>query len=310
MILTALLLIGKVLLILFIIILLLFLLLLFFPVTYRISLKKKEKLEVSGKVDYLFSIFRIRYQYPEPGVPKIKILWFSFGGKQSQDTKTTAEGHSPKKPKKQKKRKNRSETIEQEISTDKKQKIIAASEQESTYDQQAEDVKQTENPFFFRKIIRFLKKLWKGFTSFLYTWKALCDKIEKIPVVLHEVQEFMQSDECKNFIAVSGKEIPFLWRHIRPRKVCGTLEFGFEDPADTGYVLALFSMIIYPGLGKGLAVQPDFQKEALEADLEIRGHFEVFFIAYVCLKIYFAGEFQKVRKLLFTELDKWREQLL
>ena len=55
------------------------LLVLFVPLTYRISGSKDEKgFRISGKVNWLLGLFRLRYGYPEPGELTAKILFFTL----------------------------------------------------------------------------------------------------------------------------------------------------------------------------------------------------------------------------------------
>ena len=67
------------------------------------------------------------------------------------------------------------------------------------------------------------------------------------------------------------KELKYLLRHTLPRKVEGTLTFGFEDPATTGQVLGILCVLAV-FTGNHLEVNGEFERSTLEGDLMLRGH--------------------------------------
>lgn len=80
------------------------------------------------------------------------------------------------------------------------------------------------------------------------------------------------------------KEIRYLLRHLTPRMVNGKLLIGFEDPATTGQVLGILSVLAVFG-GNHLEVEADFQQSVLEGNLKIKGHIRLCHIAKSALSL-------------------------
>ena len=90
---------------------------------------------------------------------------------------------------------------------------------------------------------------------------------------------------------------PYLFRllkHLRPRKIQGEMEFGFEDPSSTGRLLGLIS-VVYPVIPAKLEIIPDFQEKRFGCDISARGHF---IILYVIINIVKLMKIPEVKALL------------
>ena len=59
--------------------------------------------------------------------------------------------------------------------------------------------------------------------------------------------------------------------HYGPRVIEGKVYFGFEDPALTGQVLGILS-VVNVLLGGHLEAEADFEKAVLQGSLLIKGH--------------------------------------
>lgn len=68
------------------------------------------------------------------------------------------------------------------------------------------------------------------------------------------------------------KEVLYFPEKAAPKKVTGTVRFGFNDPALTGETLGILGMI-YGKLPKDLSIQPDFEQEILQGDVRMKGSF-------------------------------------
>ena len=65
-------------------------------------------------------------------------------------------------------------------------------------------------------------------------------------------------------------ELKRLLLRLRPQKIVGEIEFGFDDPAWTGQALAGIS-ILYPYFADCFQVIPDFEEKKLRGQIEIKG---------------------------------------
>ena len=120
------------------------------------------------------------------------------------------------------------------------------------------------------------------------------------------VLELLRSETFKNALHVILNEGKKLLDHILPRKIRGYVEFGMEDPASTGKILAALA-VVYPILPQQLEIRPDFEEQGLEADIQAKGH--IFLIVVVIRAIRIIKEkcvrdlIKQVRKLI----KQWKQ---
>lgn len=62
-----------------------------------------------------------------------------------------------------------------------------------------------------------------------------------------------------------------LLKHMAPRSLRGRLHFGTGDPALTGQLLGVLS-VLFAMWGKGTAVIPDFEQEVFEGEAAVKGY--------------------------------------
>ena len=62
-----------------------------------------------------------------------------------------------------------------------------------------------------------------------------------------------------------------LLKHMVPRSLRGRLHFGTGDPALTGQLLGVLS-VLFAMWGKGIAVIPDFEQEVFEGEVAVKGY--------------------------------------
>ena len=85
-----------------------------------------------------------------------------------------------------------------------------------------------------------------------------------------------------------------LLRAVRPRKVRGSLNYGSDDPASTGRILA-GAAVLYPWYGKSITIEPDFSGEVLAFELFLKGRIYLCVVAGILLQLYFN---RKVRRFI------------
>ncbi len=84
-------------------------------------------------------------------------------------------------------------------------------------------------------------------------------------------------------------------KHLKFKKLRGRLHFGFDDPATTGKVLGMAS-ILYPIYRGNLKLEPDFNGAAIDGELYIRGRIRLFNLLLPAAKVKFDKGFNKMLK--------------
>lgn len=128
------------------------------------------------------------------------------------------------------------------------------------------------------------KQTW--FEKIKCTIRKICDKIKSLWETKEKITEFLTDDVHVEAFKIVKTEIGILARHLRPRRIRGTVRFGFDDPYRTGQVLAGLS-ILYPFYGENVEIYPDFEQEILEGDLHIKGHIRMVHLMTMLWRLFF-----------------------
>lgn len=103
-----------------------------------------------------------------------------------------------------------------------------------------------------------------------YKYKKIRDKLREIARKKEKVMEFLTNEIHQAAFLEVISELKRLLLRLRPQKIMGEIEFGFDDPAWTGQVLAGIS-ILYPYFADCFQIIPDFEEKKLRGQLEIKG---------------------------------------
>ena len=279
--------IGIVLAILLVTVLALLAVVLFVPVFYKVKVKYlPDKKECLGKVSFLSPLIVFRFRYFENEFSyRGRALWYVFAdsGKNKEET--------PEKESKETKGKPATEARDTEEP--------AASEEEKVPDEETAEIPvkiQTRNPRAesgktSKKEKKQKEKKEKGKTTEEKT--GFLDKIKRLFRQKDEVVRILSKTESKQAISFAWGKLKKTLRHILPRKVKGYLIYGSGDPATTGQVLGLIS-VLYAAMGPVLKIVPDFENKRMECDLEFKGRLQVFTLLVILIKVYFHKELKQL----------------
>ncbi len=107
--------------------------------------------------------------------------------------------------------------------------------------------------------------------------------------------EYFGSDDFDRVKELLIRQGGGILRHVLPRRITGYVEFGTEDPSDTGKILGIVAAL-YPVMPESLEIRPDFTEKKLEADVKASGHFFLIIVLVRGLKIWFNRDFRALRK--------------
>ncbi len=119
--------------------------------------------------------------------------------------------------------------------------------------------------------------------------KGFFNKIKNIFRKIKDIYLTLVADSTKRAFKYIKKIIIHLIRHLRPRKIKGSICFGFEEPHITGQVLGYIAigfdiLNINP---KEISIEPDFENKTFVGSLMAKGRFVLGVIIIDVLKIYF-----------------------
>lgn len=103
----------------------------------------------------------------------------------------------------------------------------------------------------------------------------LCKSIKNICSNGKAFRDFITSQETKEALRFLNEQRKYIFRKLKPSKLSVSLRYGFDDPAFTGEILAVFSCI-YPFLWGDILVEPDFEESCLEGKAELKGKVQLY----------------------------------
>lgn len=275
------------------IILLLLAVVLFVPIFYKVRIiHNPEKTQVKARVSFLFPLFLVTVEYFKKLSYKARIFGFALLDSEKPKKDKPEKVKKPKKKKQKKKKEERTENIKQEETKPEKKYVSEPSREQDT---ENEKEKKPEKVGFFEKIRSKIQKIRETICTIIY-------KIKKIFRQKEEVQRIFAKPETRTALRFAWDKLKHLLKHVFPRKVKGYVAFGADDPATTGQVLGILS-ILYTKTGELLTLRPNFTEKQLECDVELKGRIQVFTLLVIAVKVFFNQELRQ----LITEMKRVRE---
>lgn len=258
-------------------ILLVLLIVLLNPFMYSLKASGEDSLEsIKGEVRFrwLFRLLSGRVAYENGAVAwQMRIAWKKYGsvdedGSQDED-KGVEKVQTPESRKAEEPRETTS--------------------RERQRQEEAPEKKQEENP---KRIVKKKNKkdpsLSERFRAFWdkikYTFQKICDNIRTLGKKKDKLIAFTEDAVHRSAFSKVIKELQRLLRTLCPQKADVWLKFGFEDPALTGYALAMLSLI-YPYVGEYTRLQPDFENKVLKGKAYVKGKIRVVHILIPALSL-------------------------
>jgi len=146
-----------------------------------------------------------------------------------------------------------------------------------------------------KKIRLLIRKIIDKVQSLKNILKQSMDKIKVLRSKKDKLIEIMTSDENKPTFRKLKRRVIKILNHIKPRKVKGEIYFGLDNPANTGYTLAIVSMI-YPIYANRLKFYPDFEKSVFKGELYIKGRIRLSVLLWYSLTLLIDKNVRRILK--------------
>lgn len=299
--------IGIILGILLAILLALVLLIVFLPICYRVEGDFQEKNEIHGRLSWLFFI---RVKFLAEG-KKISV-WLSILG--FKKVLYPAEEKAARKAKKQRRSKKRTQkhttpeeqdtvntgfedeveehdglTVDDDSASIQTAELLSSSATDKSYT--TSDETFTDSDFSKKKSLPKFRP-W----HMIKTW---IQKIKKFILSLKEnfsnIKKEVSDETNKNAVSHIFKELKTLLHHIGPRRGKAQLSYSTGDPATTGELTGVLSImpLFYK---KGIHVVPDFTSDRfyIQGNFRVNGHFQVFHLLGIFIRVYRDKDLRKL----------------
>lgn len=298
---------GILILVLLLLVLLIVCTVLFLPFCYRAQVLKEEEgfacVKASGRVSWLFGAVALTASYEEQK-PEAQILLFGASletWKRRLKKIRRGEASVPRTEENETENALEAEKTAEQKAPDQKekqQKVTAQKEQPEQEQEPDAPKKSILERFFGRieylpeKLLNLASRLLQMAFRLLELPFRLLEKLEqkiqagrRLKRKWESVKKFFRSKMFREALLHAKKEVLYFLKKAAPKKVTGTVRFGFNDPALTGETLGILGMI-YGKLPKDLSIQPDFEQEILQGDVRMKGSFQAVTAAGIALRLF------------------------
>lgn len=255
--------------------LLLLLIILLVPICYSFEGAKYSQLSMKAKVAWLFGLLRVQYSIEDGSKSlAVKLLWKDM---------------LKKKPKKAKAKKTTLKKTKTKKAKPAEDKPLTPAEAKKPAEPEAPAPalkSSTEKAPAEKKSARRREKAGSA---------ESVDEAGKPLDKAKDALAFLRSPEQEGTLKLIFSRLFKMLKSILPRKFCGRLRFGLEDPYTTG-LLAGGASMFYPVYKDTLELAAVFDEEVVEGEGELHGRIIIGVIAYHGLRLYMDKRIRRMIK--------------
>lgn len=280
-------------------VLLVILLVLFVPIRYRADASYHEKCILNGKVTWLLHLVSLKAAYDDDGFTKhFRILGFDLlNRKKKERSKKQKKPKKSRKPKEEKPLDRLPEESEFTLEGFDDEQPETDTDKDPFTEQAQSD---TEDAGFFAKLKEYVQKIADLINNFQDKVSAFLNKIKSMKGQFDRYYALIDNYRNREILSAALYQVMKALRAIRPRKWTANARFGFDDPATTGRILVILS-ILYPWTGKHLHVEPLYDEQLVEGDALVKGHVFLITLLIVGWKLYFNKDLKRLIRSLKKE---------
>ncbi len=262
---------------------LLIMLLLFAPVSYRIRGETRQG-QTTLKVHGAWCLMALRFSFLMEQGKQLAVLKI-FGikaWKYPSDEKSKKKLEKKKVKKKPKKKSGEKSHKEPEKDLEQNPPAVMQEEQtEKQYEQKHH--KKT----YKKKFVSVFGKISKTIRSIVEKIKAIPQKLKNIGSKIKKVNQWIQDEQNRSAVRFVLGNVIGLLKKYGPKHMKADVAYGMEDPAATGQVLAVLSVLPFLYYDK-VSIMPDFEAERfyIEGSWDIRGRIQVIHLLKAAIQIW------------------------
>lgn len=262
---------------------LLIMLLLFAPVSYRIRGETRQG-QTTLKVHGAWCLMALRFSFLMEQGKQLAVLKI-FGikaWKYPSDEKSKKKLEKKKVKKKPKKKSG--EKSHKEPEKDLEQNPPAVVQEEQT-EKQHEQKRQKKT--YKKKFVSVFGKISKTIRSIVEKIKAIPQKLKNIGSKIKKVNQWIQDEQNRSAVRFALGKVIGLLKKYGPKHMKADVTYGMEDPAATGQVLAVLSVLPFLYYDK-VSIMPDFEAERfyIEGSWDIKGRIQVIHLLKAAIQIW------------------------
>lgn len=262
---------------------LLIMLLLFAPVSYRIRGETRQG-QTTLKVHGAWCLMALRFSFLMEQGKQLAVLKI-FGikaWKYPSDEKSKKKLEKKKVKKKQKKKSGEKSYKEPEKDLEQNPPAVVQEEQTEKQHEQKRQKKTHK-----KKFVSVFGKISRTIRSIVEKIKAIPQKLKNIGSKIKKVNQWIQDEQNRSAVRFALGKVIGLLKKYGPKHMKADVAYGMEDPAATGQVLAVLSVLPFLYYDK-VSIMPDFEAERfyIEGSWDIRGRIQVIHLLKAAIQIW------------------------
>lgn len=281
------------------------LLLLFYPLRYRLAgeIPDMEHRRICLKVQWLLCVARFSMMLDETNEPQMRLRIFGIPVWRSPEKNPGKSHRSRRKEDVQSNTDNSDGFIGYaKLSSDEDTNSAEAFDpfvdeddgKEAEYDMQTQEIdfSADDQPTnLVKKIWNKIRSLWQRIRSVFRFIRSLPERGRSFTANLHRKSQnlgrIIKDENNRQAFGLLWAELLSLLKRYSPKRVCADVDFGTNDPAMTGQILAVLSMMPFL-FGGNIAIRPDFESEQLyvKGTFDIRGRIQTCHVIGSLIRLY------------------------
>ena len=277
---------------------LLIMLLLFAPVSYRIRGETRQG-QTTLKVHGAWCLMALRFSFLMEQGKQLAVLkifgikaWkYPSDEKSKQKVEKKKVKKKPKKKSGEKSHKEPEKDLEQNRQKPEEQtepaieKKIDVTGLEEQTEKQHEQKRQKKT--YKKKFVSVFGKISKTIRSIVEKIKAIPQKLKNIGSKIEKVNQWIQDEQNRSAVRFALGKVTGLLKKYGPKHMKADVTYGMVDPAATGQVLAVLSVLPFLYYDK-VSIMPDFEAERfyIEGSWDIKGRIQVIHLLKAAIQIW------------------------
>ena len=142
------------------------------------------------------------------------------------------------------------------------------------------------------KISELMARILDFFANLAENMNKVIKKRDMILQKITGVRSLLEKPYTKKVLKDGKVLLKKMWKHVRPRKLQGSIHFGLEDPATTGQLLGVVGML-YPVYRNHFVIAPDFEQQIFEGKIYAKGRVQIGRMTFLSLRFMLTQDFFK-----------------
>lgn len=142
------------------------------------------------------------------------------------------------------------------------------------------------------KISELMARILDFFANLAENMNKVIKKKDMILQKITGVRSLLEKPYTKKVLKDGKVLLKKMWKHVRPRKLQGSIHFGLEDPATTGQLLGVVGML-YPVYRNHFVIAPDFEQQIFEGKIYAKGRVQIGRMTFLALRFMLTRDFFK-----------------